>query len=307
VLDEADKLLSEDGGFVAQADAVLAAAGSRPWLARALLSATLPERVEALARAALRDPLRVTVGERGAATASVDQRLLFVGQEEGKMPALRQLLLGSAAAVLGVRGGGGGNGDGATNAPPPPLIVPPILVFAATKDRARQLHRDLVHEGGGRLRVDSITADQPNAARRAAVENFRLGRTWVLVATDLVGRGMDFVGVNTVISYDFPRSGPDYVHRVGRTGRAGRKGCAVTFFTEDDAPRLRAVASIVRAAGGAVPGWMTALKAERRRRRPAEEGDGGGGGAHHGRPHAVRKGPNDARGGDAKQKRTKRS
>jgi ATP-dependent RNA helicase DDX52/ROK1 len=258
VLDEADKLLSEDGGFVEQADAVLAAAGSRPWLARALLSATFPERVENLARAALRDPLRVTVGERGAATALVDQRLLFVGREEGKMPALRQLLLGNAAAVLGGGGGGGGGGAAdAANPAPPPLIIPPILIFVSTKDRARQLHRDLMHEGGGRLRVDSISADQPNAARRAAVDNFRLGRTWVLIATDLIGRGMDFVGVNTVISYDFPRSGSDYVHRVGRTGRAGRRGgCAVTFFTEDDAPRLKAVAAIVKGAGGKVPEWM---------------------------------------------------
>ncbi len=72
--------------------------------------------------------------------------------------------------------------------------------------------------------VDSISADQGQAARTAAVDNFRAGRTWVLIATDLIGRGMDFLGVNTVVNYDFPNSTNDYIHRIGRTGRAGRSG-----------------------------------------------------------------------------------
>lgn len=76
--------------------------------------------------------------------------------------------------------------------------------------------------------VDSISADQTPAARDAAVANFRQGRTWVLIATDLIGRGMDFVGVNTVVNYDFPNSTTDYIHRIGRTGRAGRTGEPLT-------------------------------------------------------------------------------
>jgi superfamily II DNA/RNA helicase len=74
------------------------------------------------------------------------------------------------------------------------------------------------------VRADHISADQSQAARSAAVDNFRSGRTWVLIATDLIGRGMDFVGVNTVVNYDFPKTTADYIHRVGRTGRAGRAG-----------------------------------------------------------------------------------
>ena len=74
------------------------------------------------------------------------------------------------------------------------------------------------------VHVDSIHSEQSHAARSAAVDNFRLGRTWVLIATDLIGRGMDFIGVKTVINYDFPNSTADYVHRVGRTGRAGQTG-----------------------------------------------------------------------------------
>ncbi|GFR50016.1 hypothetical protein Agub_g12165, partial [Astrephomene gubernaculifera] len=233
ILDEADKLF--ELGFMEQVDELLAAA-QHPQLARALFSATLPERVEDLARSVLQQPLRVTVGLKNAATATVRQRLQFVGREAGKLLALRQLLA-----------------DGG--------LAPPVLVFVGSKERAKALHRELLYDG---IHVDSLTAGQPQAARNAAVENFRSGRTWVLIATDLIGRGMDFVGVNTVVNYDFPRSTADYVHRIGRTGRAGRTGDAITFFTEDDAPSLRPIANQIRAAGGEVPDWMTALRRDKR-------------------------------------------
>jgi superfamily II DNA/RNA helicase len=83
---------------------------------------------------------------------------------------------------------------------------------------------------------------------------------------------MDFPGVNTVVNYDFPRSTADYVHRVGRTGRAGCKGDAVTFFTEEDSGGLRGVANLVKGAGGEVADWMLTLKKERRRREKGGEG-----------------------------------
>eukprot|EP00887_Chlorella_sp_A99_P000722 scaffold5.g722.t1 len=255
ILDEADKLF--DMGFTEQIDAVIAAC-SHPDCVRGLFSATLPEQVEALARSVLKDPLRVTVGERNTAAATVAQRLLFVGREAGKLLALRQAIAGG--------------------------LRPPVLVFVATKERAKELHRELLYDG---VHVDSIHANQSQATRQAAVDNFRAGRTWVLVATDLIGRGMDFLGVNTVINYDFPQanvagsglintmwqacawehSTTDYIHRVGRTGRAGRAGEAITFFTEDDSGKLRGVANVMRAAGCDVPEWMLALKKEPRRRR----------------------------------------
>lgn len=81
--------------------------------------------------------------------------------------------------------------------------------------------RELMYDG---VHVDSITADQTATARSAAIDNFRSGKTWVLIATDLIGRGMDFIGVNTVVNYDFPHSTVDYIHRIGRTGRAGKTG-----------------------------------------------------------------------------------
>ncbi|GLI66727.1 hypothetical protein VaNZ11_010667 [Volvox africanus] len=233
VLDEADKLF--ELGFVEQVDALLAVAQHHE-VVRALFSATLPERVEDLARSVLQQPLRITVGMRNAAASNVRQRLQFVGREAGKLLALRQLLA-----------------DGG--------LAPPVLVFVGSKERAKALHRELLYDG---IHVDSITAGQPLSARNAAVENFRAGHTWVLIATDLIGRGMDFIGVNTVVNYDFPRSTADYVHRIGRTGRAGRTGDAVTFFTEEDAPCLRPIANQIKTAGGEVPDWMLALRRDKR-------------------------------------------
>ncbi|KAL6782633.1 hypothetical protein ACKKBG_A07535 [Auxenochlorella protothecoides x Auxenochlorella symbiontica] len=239
VLDEADKLF--DMGFTPQVDAVLAAA-THPDLVRALFSATLPETVESMARSVLHDPLRITVGERGNASAAVTQALQFVGREAGKALALRQLLAGG--------------------------VKPPILVFVASRERAKEVHRELRFDG---VHVDCIHSDQSDAARGAAIASFRRGSTWVLIATDLLGRGMDFPGVNTVVNYDCPRSTTDYVHRVGRTGRAGRAGSAITFFTEEDVKYLRGIANVVRASGSPVPDWMLALRKERRRKRSDPE------------------------------------
>lgn len=74
------------------------------------------------------------------------------------------------------------------------------------------------------VHADVIHSSQPQSLRNAAVDKFRSGASWLLIATDVVGRGMDFLGVHTVINYDFPQSTTDYIHRVGRTGRAGRSG-----------------------------------------------------------------------------------
>jgi len=282
VMDEADKLF--ELGFLEQIDAVVAACNSEN-VRRALFSATLPEAVETLARSVMASPLRLTVGERGAAAASVAQRLLFCGNEPGKLLALRQLL----------RGGG---------------LRPPAVLFVQSKERAKDLLRELAFEQ--RARIGAVHADMSQAKRDAAVDAFRRGDTWcvgvqvrsvhvdvssltalfgcsndsrVLIATDLMARGMDFVGVNTVINYDFPSSPTQYVHRVGRSGRAGRTGAsllaprlrsassaadvehalaiasgeAVTFFTEEDAPQLRAIANVMRASGCEVPPWMLTL------------------------------------------------
>ncbi len=237
ILDEADKLF--ELGFVEQVDSIVAAC-TAPSLQRALFTATLPETVEQLARSVMPSPLRVTIGERNAAASSVAQRLLFCGSEQGKVLAMRQLLR-----------------DG---------VRPPVIVFVQSKERARELRRELAFEG---VPLGAIHADMTQAKRDAAVDAFRRGDVWVLIATDLLARGMDFIGVNTVVNYDFPLTPTQYVHRVGRSGRAGRSGEAVTFFTEDDAPQLRAIANVMRASGCDVPEWMLTLqKAPKRHAAP---------------------------------------
>jgi ATP-dependent RNA helicase DDX52/ROK1 len=95
-------------------------------------------------------------------------------------------------------------------------IRPPVLLFVSSKERAKSLHAELQFEG---IHVDSIHADNCQSARAASVEKFRAGKTWLLVATDLIARGMDFLGVSTVINYDFPGSTTDYIHRCAADSR----------------------------------------------------------------------------------------
>ncbi|CAI5948483.1 unnamed protein product [Closterium sp. NIES-65] len=234
VLDEADKLF--EMGFVEQIDGVVAAC-CLPALTRSLFSATLPEAVEQLAQSVMHDPVRIVVGERNAAVETVQQRLVFVGTEEGKLLAMRQLL------QQGVR--------------------PPVLIFVQSKERAQQLFSELSFDG---LSVDVIHADRSVAQREQVVDAFREGKIWFLIATDLMGRGMDIAGVNVVVNYDCPQTTAAYIHRIGRCGRAGRPGEAVTFYTEEDEPNLRAIANVMAQSGTEVPAWMKALPKKRLRK-----------------------------------------
>ncbi|XP_012504088.1 PREDICTED: probable ATP-dependent RNA helicase DDX52 [Propithecus coquereli] len=113
---------------------------------------------------------------------------------------------------------------------------PPVLVFVQSIERAKELFHELIYEG---INVDVIHAERTQQQRDNTVHSFRAGKIWVLICTALLARGIDFKGVNLVINYDFPTSSVEYIHRIGRTGRAGHKGKAVTFFTEDDKPLLR--------------------------------------------------------------------
>ena len=104
------------------------------------------------------------------------------------------------------------------------------------QERAKELFQELLYDG---INVDLIHADRSQQQRDNCVRAFREGQIWVLICTELMGRGIDFKGVNLVINYDFPPSVISYIHRIGRTGRAGRNGKAITFFTQNDTPNLR--------------------------------------------------------------------
>jgi len=210
VLDEADRLMEEgQNNFKEQLDDIYAAC-SHPTKCVAFFSATYTVPVAKWALRHLKNLVRITIGVQNSATKTVQQELLFVGSESGKLVAMRDL----------VRQG----------------LQPPVLVFVQSKERAKQLFEELLYDG---INVDVIHAERSQHQRDNCVRAFREGSIWVLICTELMGRGIDFKGVNLVINYDFPPTTISYIHRIGRTGRAGRPGRAITFFTQEDTANLR--------------------------------------------------------------------
>ncbi|XP_052696960.1 probable ATP-dependent RNA helicase DDX52 [Crassostrea angulata] len=231
VIDESDKLF-EDGktGFRDQLAKVYQACNSNN-VKRAMFSATFAVEVEEWCKLNLDNVLQVYIGAKNSATTTIEQELKFVGTESGKLLAVRDII------AKGVQ--------------------PPVLIFVQSKERARELFHELIYDG---MNVDVIHSDQTQEQRDNAVKNFRSGKTWILICTELMGRGMDFIGVNLVINYDFPNSAISYIHRIGRTGRAGRSGRAITFFTENDSMYLRSIARVMVNAGCPVPNYMLDMK-----------------------------------------------
>lgn len=224
VLDESDKLFERS--LLEQTDSVVKAC-SNPSIIRSLFSATLPGFVEDVARTVMHDAVRVIVGDKNAASESIKQKLIFAGSEEGKLLALRQSFAES--------------------------LNPPMLIFVQSIERAEELYGELKFDS---IRVGVIHSNLSQEQRESVIDDFRAGKTWVLIATDVLGRGMDFKGVKCVINYDFPDCAASYIHRIGRSGRAGRIGEAITFYTEHDIPYLRNIANVMTASGCEVPSWL---------------------------------------------------
>ena len=120
-------------------------------------------------------------------------------------------------------------------------------------------------------KVEYVTADKFKHNRQEIFEKFQSGEIWVLIATDLISRGVDFQRVNLVINYDFPTTMLTYIHRVGRTGRANRQGVAVTFFTDEDKPLLRSLANLLNVSGCDVPEWILRIPASTKKDRKTIE------------------------------------
>lgn len=240
ILDEADELL--DTKFMTQMDSILEKCNKSQNTRIHLFSATLPSRIEDMIKESglLNNAKKIVVGGGawgGAAAVTdiannIEQKFMFVGGrgEQGKVLAVRELLKGG--------------------------VKTPVLVFVQTKDRAAELFRELVYDG---VRVEAVHGDRSGSARSAAVARFRKGQVWVLIATDVLARGLDLISVNSVISYDVPSSAAAYVHRIGRTGRNGRTGTAVTLFTEEDKRVVGPVVKIAKASGADVPDWLIKL------------------------------------------------
>lgn len=251
VLDEADVLL--DPLFREQTLAIWNACAN-PKLRVGLWSATMGSNIEPLAISTLnerweklvasnstlpsRPPLvRLVVGLKDTAIPNISHQLTYAATEQGKLLGLRQLLHPTSLP---------------SNNPGQPSLRPPFLVFTQTIPRAIALHSELLYdippEAGGSSRIAVLHADLSSSARDAIMTKFRKGEIWVLITTDLLARGVDFRGLNGVVNYDVPNSAAAYVHRVGRTGRAGREGgVAVTFYTQDDIPYIKLIANVIRA------------------------------------------------------------
>jgi len=214
ILDEVDRLF--DLGLIHQVDESLSKC-VHPRVQRCLCSATVNQTVESLARSILREPVRVVVGSRNMAQTLVKQSLVYVANQDGKYFAMRNLI----AKGLNV----------------------PMIIFVQTKLRAAQLYRELQAEP---IRPGIMHADLTAEEREKVVTDFRTGKIWVLITTDVMARGIDFKHVNCVLNYDFPTSTDAYIHRIGRTGRAGREGEAITFVADEDKPLLPLIAKLVK-------------------------------------------------------------
>lgn len=242
VLDEADVLL--DPLFREQTLDIWRSC-THPDLRVSLWSATMGSNIEDLTRSTIKErqedlqkpdkphPLiRLVVGLKDSAIPNIDHRLVYAATEQGKLLGLRQLLHPTAASASDIR------------------LRPPFLIFTQTITRAVALHSELKYdipaEAGGSSRIAVLHADLSDTQRSEIMRGFRKGEIWVLVTTDLLARGVDFRGINGVVNYDIPNSAAVYVHRVGRTGRAGREGgIAVTFYTKEDIPYVKSIANII--------------------------------------------------------------
>ncbi|QSA97665.1 DEAD/DEAH box helicase [Methylococcus sp. EFPC2] len=205
VLDEADRML--DMGFIHDIKRIL---GLLPKTRQNLLfSATFSDEIRELSGAFLHDPLSIDVAPRNAPATRVSQSVCHTPKAD--KPALLARLLGE-------------EGRGQT------------LVFARTKHGANRL-ADQLGEGGFRVAV--IHGNKSQSARAKALGDFKANRVQVLVATDIAARGIDIHQLPHVVNYELPNVPADYVHRIGRTGRAGAEGEAISLVSADEAPQLR--------------------------------------------------------------------
>lgn len=173
-------------------------------------SATMEDSVAGLVHDCMRNPLRIALGSVLKPAASVELRVYEVRPNQ-KMEMLRQLLCAQ---------------DGQT------------LIFTRTKRGTNRVAKELVREG---FNAGMIHGDRSQSQRNSALSGFQEGRYRVLVATDVAARGLHVDDVAHVINYDLPKIAEDFIHRVGRTGRAGSQGCASTIVTAAETPDLRSI------------------------------------------------------------------
>jgi superfamily II DNA/RNA helicase len=212
VLDEADRML--DMGFIHDIRRIVAKLPRRRQTL--FFSATMPAEIETLAGEMLREPARVAVTPSAKTADRVEQRIVHVERSD-KANLLAELLKGES--------------------------IDRALVFTRTKHGADKVVRLLAKSG---INAEAIHGNKSQNNRERTLANFRSGRTRTLVATDIAARGIDVDGVSHVFNYDLPNIPESYVHRIGRTARAGAEGIAISFCDREELPYLRDIEKLIR-------------------------------------------------------------
>ncbi len=211
VLDEADRML--DMGFVHDVKRIIAHLPQRRQTL--FFSATMPSEIQSLADALLKDPVRVEVTPVSSTAETVGQSLYFV-EKKFKTPLLVQILNDQS--------------------------IKSLLVFSRTKHGANKIVKDLLKAG---ISSEAIHGNKSQNARQLALQNFKNRKTRVLVATDIAARGIDIDELGHVANYDLPNVPETYVHRIGRTGRAGASGLAFSFCDSEEREFLRDIQKLI--------------------------------------------------------------
>jgi ATP-dependent RNA helicase RhlE len=207
VLDEGDRML--DMGFINDVKRI--AKATAPDRQTVLFSATMPAEIAELAKGLLKNPIRVEVAPQSTAAAEIVQGVVFARTKQ-KRQVLSTMLADEA--------------------------MKSVIIFSRTKHGADRVTKDLERDG---FKAAVIHGNKSQNARQKALNDFREGSVRILVATDIAARGIDVAGVSHVINYDVPEHPEDYVHRIGRTGRAQNVGDAFTLMNGEELPALQAI------------------------------------------------------------------
>lgn len=212
VLDEADRML--DMGFIH--DVKRLAKATHKDRQTALFSATMPDEIATLAQGIMKEPVRVEVAPQGTTAAEIKQSVVLARTKQ------KRKILSAMLADEAMR---------------------QVIVFARTKHGADRVTRDLERDG---FEAAVIHGNKSQNARQKALNGFRDGSVRILVATDIAARGIDVPGISHVVNFDLPDEAESYVHRIGRTGRNGADGIAITLCDPTENAKLRQVERIIR-------------------------------------------------------------